>query len=141
MKTKKEDKKEQKAARYFEGNGSRKTSGARVRISPKNSGILINGKDYKQYFKNQKYQEIVESPLEAVKGDEKFGVSVIVSGGGLTGQAEAIRHGIARALVKYSEELRKKLRKFGYMTRDARMVERKKYGLKKARRAPQWAKR
>ncbi|TSD03524.1 MAG: small subunit ribosomal protein S9, partial [Parcubacteria group bacterium Athens0714_26] len=110
MKTKKEDKKEQKTARYFEGNGSRKTSHARVRISPNppvsESGILINGKDYKQYFKNQKYQEIVESPLEAVKGDEEFGVSVVVSGGGLTGQAEAIRHGIARALVKYNEELR-----------------------------------
>lgn len=137
-----EIKKEPKApARYFEGIGGRKSSVARVRLSPGHSDISVNGKDFRQYFKIVKYQEVIAAPLEAVKGNEKFGASVKVKGGGLTGQAEAIRHGIARALVKFNEEFRAKLAKLGYMTRDSRKVERKKYGLKKARRAPQWAKR
>jgi len=127
--------------RYFEAVGRRKTSVARVRLHPKKSGITINGMDYKEYFKMTKYQTTVFSPFEVMKIAEKFGVSIKVSGGGLTGQAEAIRHGISRALVKVDETYRKRLRAVGYLTRDSRMVERKKYGKKKARRSPQWAKR
>ena len=127
--------------RYFEAVGRRKTAVARVRLHPKKSGITINGIDYKEYFKMPKYQETVLSPFEVMKIAEKFGVSIKVFGGGLTGQAEAIRHGISRALVKVDEAHRKRLRAVGYLTRDSRMVERKKYGKKKARRAPQWAKR
>lgn len=135
--------KEQKRTVYFEGIGGRKTSTARVRLIPKSSGILVNGKDYKEYFKYLKHQDAILAPLNILnlKTDENFGVSVKVKGGGLTGQAEAVRHGLARALVKFNKEFSKRLRKCGYLTRDARMVERKKYGLKKARRAPQWAKR
>lgn len=134
-------KKQQAPERYFEAVGRRKTSVARVRLHPRGSGITINGVDYKEYFKMPKYQETVFSPFEATKIAEKFGVSIKVSGGGLTGQAEAVRHGISRALVKVNETHRKRLRAVGYLTRDSRMVERKKYGKKKARRAPQWAKR
>ncbi|MDD5431300.1 MAG: 30S ribosomal protein S9 [Candidatus Pacebacteria bacterium] len=137
----KEIKKEHKPSRYIEARGGRKTSVARVRLFSGQSGITINGKDLKDYFKNPKHQEIVLSALFVAKDGEKYGVTVVVKGGGLTGQAEAIRHGIAGALVKSNEEFRKRLRKMGYLTRDSRMVERKKYGLKKARRAPQWAKR
>ncbi|MDD5547524.1 MAG: 30S ribosomal protein S9 [Candidatus Pacebacteria bacterium] len=135
------DKKDQSKKRYIEGIGRRKTSTARVRITAGHTGFTINGKDFKEYFKGQKEQEIVLSSLDVAKGAEKFGVTVMVNGGGLSGQAGAIRMGMARALVKFDEELRKRLRKMGYLTRDSRMVERKKYGLRKARRAPQWAKR
>lgn len=127
--------------RYFEAVGRRKTSIARVRLYPKKSGIVINGADYKQYFKMLKHQGAVFSPIDLIKVLEKFGVEVKVSGGGLTGQAEAVRHGLSQTLIKLNATYRKKLRSAGFLTRDSRMVERKKYGLKKARRAPQWAKR
>lgn len=137
----KKEEKEQTKNRYFEGRGSRKTSVARVRLTVGQGKIAINGKDYREYFKSLKYQEIILATLAVIKNENKIDLSVRVKGGGLTAQAEAIRHGIARALVKSNEEFRKRLRKSGYLTRDSRMVERKKYGLKKARRAPQWAKR
>lgn len=127
--------------RYVETVGRRKTSVARVRVYPKKSGVVVNGVDYKHYFKTPKHQEVAVSPLDLIKVPEKIGIEVKVFGGGLTGQAEAVRHGLSRALVELSETHRKKLRSAGFLTRDSRMVERKKYGLKKARRAPQWAKR
>ncbi len=128
-------------SRYFEAVGRRKTSVARIRLYPKKSGITVNGVDYKAYFKIPKYQDTAFSPFEVTRLAEKFGVHVKVAGGGLTGQAEAVRHGIGRALVKADPTCRKRLRAAGFLTRDSRMVERKKYGLKKARRAPQWQKR
>ncbi len=125
---------------YIEAVGRRKNAIARVRLYQKKSGITINDKDYKAYFPIVKYQEVINSPFVEVSA-EKIGATVRVVGGGLTGQAEAIRHGISRALVKMDETNRKRLKLSGFLTRDSRMVERKKYGLKKARRAPQWAKR
>lgn len=127
--------------RYFEAVGRRKTSVARVRLYPKKAGLTVNGKDFKQYFKMPRSQEVVMAPLDMLKAPEKFGISAKVFGGGLTGQAEAVRHGISRALVEFNDLNKKRLRAAGFLTRDSRMVERKKYGLKKARRAPQWAKR
>ncbi len=132
-------------AKYIEARGARKTSVARVRlISGGKPGIIVNNKDYKQYFKTDVQRAAVEAPLAVVGGFKelpKQTITVRVSGGGLTGQSEAIRHGLARVLVKLKEEWRKQLKQPGFLKRDPRMVERKKYGLKKARRAPQWAKR
>ena len=125
---------------YIEARGARKTAIARVRLV-KELGFLVNGKNYKDYFKIPKHRLIVEAPLALVDVDKKIGISVRVSGGGQTGQAEAVRHGLATALTRHNQEFRKKLKSFGFLTRDPRVVERKKYGLKKARRAPQWAKR
>ncbi|MDP3999185.1 MAG: 30S ribosomal protein S9 [bacterium] len=127
--------------RYTEAVGRRKTSVARVRLFAKQSGVVVNGLDYKAYFRLPKHQESVMAPFSALQMPVKTGVTVKVSGGGLTGQAEAVRHGISRALIKLDGSHQKRLREVGYLTRDSRMVERKKYGLKKARRAPQWAKR
>lgn len=128
--------------KYFEAVGRRKTSTARVRIWVEDSGIFeINKKDYKNFLTTEELITVVNAPLRKVKMLENFKVSVIVSGGGIRGQAEAIRHGIARALVKYDPELRLRLKKSGYLKRDPRSKERKKYGLKKARKAPQWSKR
>ncbi|MDP3729156.1 MAG: 30S ribosomal protein S9 [bacterium] len=127
--------------RYVEALGGRKTAHARVRLTPKQHGIVINGKPLKEYFKETRLQNTVMQPMEVTATHEKVGATVIVRGGGITGQAEAVRHGIARALTLFDADLRKRLRHEGFLTRDARMVERKKYGLKKARRAPQWAKR
>ncbi len=127
--------------RFFQGVGGRKTATARVRVMPGKSGITINGKDFKAYFTLAKHQGVVKAALDVSDMANALGVSVLVSGGGIAGQADAVRHGIARALVKYNEDFKKKLRAHGFMTRDARHVERKKPGLKKARRAPQWAKR
>ncbi|MBM4177267.1 30S ribosomal protein S9, partial [Candidatus Gribaldobacteria bacterium] len=104
-------------------------------------GIEINHKNFSDYFPSQEEQKIVFSPLEKLKCPQKFGFVVFVKGGGKTAQAEAIRHGIARAFVLLNPLFKKRLKKFGYLTRDSRMVERKKPGLKKARRAPQWSKR
>ncbi len=132
------------ATRYFEGVGGRKTATARARITPDSEqfSFLINGKNYSDYFVIENYRRSVLEPLKGLHlMDKKLGVSIHVGGGGLTGQAEAIRHAISRALVKYNPEFRKPLRVLGFLTRDARSVERKKYGLTKARRAPQWAKR
>lgn len=125
---------------YIEARGARKTAVARVRLV-KEPGFLVNGKNYKDYFKMPKHRLTVEAPLTLVDADKKMGISVKVSGGGPTGQAEAVRHGLSAALVKLNQEFRKKLKPLGFLTRDPRVVERKKYGLKKARRAPQWAKR
>lgn len=129
------------AERYIEAVGRRKTSVARVRIFVKQSGIVVNGLDYKAYFRLPKHQESVMAPFSVLQLPVKAGATIKVSGGGLTGQAEAVRHGISRALIKLDTSHQKRLREVGYLTRDSRMVERKKYGLKKARRAPQWAKR
>ena len=132
---------EAKPERYFEAIGSRKTALARVRLFTKTKSILINDTDCVNYFKQSRYQAVVRAPFELMKTADKLGATVRVSGGGLTAQAEAIRHGLSRALVLFNPDYKKRLRNAGFLTRDSRMVERKKYGLKKARRAPQWAKR
>ncbi len=130
-----------KTERYIETIGRRKTSVARVRLFSKKDGIVINKKDYKQYFSHPLWHQIVEEPFQQLGLSEKVGLTVKVSGGGIHSQAEAIRHGISRALVKFNEAYHPRLKKFGFLTRDPRMKERRKYGLKKARRAPQWSKR
>jgi len=127
--------------RYIETVGRRKTSSARVRLYTQAvKSITVNGKPYGEYFPKFLHKTIEDS-LEKLKCLGKFGVSAVVSGGGLVGQAEAIRHGIARALVTLNPYFKKRLKKSGYLTRDPRMRERKKFGLKRARRAPQWSKR
>ena len=125
----------------YMGTGRRKTSVARVRLVAGSGNIVVNGQPVEEYFPTPVQQTIVKQPLEATKTAGKFDVLVKVEGGGMSGQAGAVRHGIARALLKADESLRPILRKFGYLTRDPRMKERKKYGLKKARRAPQFSKR
>ncbi|HDH31451.1 MAG TPA: 30S ribosomal protein S9 [Candidatus Wolfebacteria bacterium] len=131
----------EKRERYFEAVGRMKTATARVRLYTKNSEFIINEKKLDKYFPVLRFQKNAFSPLEKMKISDKLGVSVKVKGSGLSAQAGAIRHGISRALVKFNPEFKKRLRKAGYLTRDSRMVERKKPGLKKARRAPQWKKR
>ena len=124
------------------GTGRRKTSVARVRLIPGASGIEINGKDMREYFGGRELlAKIVEQPLELTETLNKYGVKVNVNGGGNTGQAGAIRHGVSRALIVADESLRGALKEAGFLTRDSRMVERKKYGKKKARRSPQFSKR
>lgn len=131
-----------KVVRYFETVGRRKTSVARVRLYPdKSNKIIVNDKDYKEYFPTEELRITANAPLRKTKLMEEFGVTVRVKGGGSTGQAEAVRHGIARALVKWDEGLRLRVKKSGYLKRDPREKERKKYGLKGARKAPQWSKR
>jgi small subunit ribosomal protein S9 len=133
--------------KYFSGIGRRKAAIARVRLfevsqkKPANDLIMVNERTLKQFMDLSEMQEIAEAPLKATDSADKFSVTIKVRGGGIRGQAEAIRLGIARALVKFNEDFRKNLRDLGYLTRDARVVERKKAGLKKARRAPQWQKR
>lgn len=126
--------------RYYAARGARKTAVALVRLTSKKSEIIVNGKDYKAYFRIPLHQGTVLAPFKMLN-QENVGASVKVYGGGIHAQAEAVRHAISRALVKMDETLKKRLRQFGFLTRDSRMVERKKYGLKKARKAPQWAKR
>ena len=123
------------------GTGRRKTAAARVFLAAGKGRILVNGRPLDEYFGRVTSRMIVRQPLEAVGLTDKFDVSVTVEGGGNTGQAGAIRHGLARALVVYDEALRGVLRKAGFLTRDSRAVERKKVGLHKARRAPQYSKR
>ncbi len=123
------------------GTGRRKTSAARVFLRKGSGAITVNGKALDQFFGRETAQMIVRQPLELTENDERFDVMATVEGGGMTGQAGAIRLGIARALVEYDETLKIPLRKAGYMTRDARAVERKKVGLHKARRATQFSKR
>ena len=123
------------------GTGRRKESVARVRLLPGDGKITINNRGIDDYFGMETLKMIVRAPLAATETLGKFDVKVNVVGGGFTGQAGAIRHGIARALLKADEELKPTLRKGGYLTRDPRMKERKKYGLKAARRAPQFSKR
>ena len=126
----------------FCGTGRRKTAVARVRLIPGGEGAIeINGKKLEEYFTTGIQQIIVNQPLELVSATDKFDIYVNVYGGGITGQAGAIRHGIARALCLADPEYRAALKKAGYLTRDARMKERKKYGLHKARKAPQFSKR
>ena len=125
----------------FYGTGRRKSSVARVRLLPGKGKITINGRDIDDYFGLETLKVIVRQPLVLTKMEGAFDVECTVSGGGYTGQAGAIRHGIARALVVSDEELKPALKAAGYMTRDPRMKERKKYGLKAARRAPQFSKR
>ena len=124
------------------GTGRRKTSVARVRLIPGQTGVVINGKDMREFFAGREIlAKIVEQPLELTGTLNKFGVAVTVQVGGNTGQAGAIRLGVARALVQNDETLKSPLREAGFLTRDSRMVERKKYGKKKARRSPQFSKR
>ncbi len=126
---------------YFYGTGRRKSSVARVRVYNGTGKITINDRDIDDYFGLETLKLIVRQPLALTNNTEKFDIVCRVAGGGVTGQAGAIRHGVARALLQYDEELRAELKKAGFLTRDPRMKERKKYGLKGARRAPQFSKR
>ncbi|HEU4604445.1 MAG TPA: 30S ribosomal protein S9 [Steroidobacteraceae bacterium] len=123
------------------GTGRRKTSTARVYIRPGSGNITVNDRTLDEFFGRKTARMIVRQPLELVSMEGKFDVSVTVHGGGITGQAGAIRHGLTRALIEYDETLRKPLRDAGYVTRDAREVERKKVGFRKARRGTQFSKR
>ena len=125
----------------YMGTGRRKKSVARVRLVPGNGKVVVNKKEIETYVGLETLRMIVNQPLVLTGTKDKFDVLVNVHGGGFTGQAGAIRHGITRALVKADEALKPELKKAGFLTRDPRMVERKKYGLKKARRAPQFSKR
>ena len=129
------------AVTQYYGTGRRKSSVARVYLRPGNGKITINKKDIDSYFGQDILKMIIMQPLTATESTEKFDVYVNVQGGGYSGQAGAIKHGIARALLNVDPEFRTVLKKAGYLTRDPRMKERKKYGLKKARRAPQFSKR
>ena len=123
------------------GTGRRKTATARVYLKPGSGRITVNERPLDEFFGRETGRMIVRQPLEAVKLTSKFDITVKVDGGGITGQAGAIRHGITRALIEYDEELRKPLRVAGFVTRDAREVERKKVGRRKARRGTQYSKR
>ena len=126
---------------YFYGTGRRKSSVARVRVYSGTGKITINDRDIEEYFGLETLKLIVRQPLALTDTLDKFDIVCRVAGGGVTGQAGAIRHGLSRALLQYKEELRPELKKAGFLTRDPRMKERKKYGLKGARRAPQFSKR
>ena len=126
---------------FFYGTGRRKTSVARVRLYNGTGVITVNGRGIDDYFGLEALKLIVRQPLELLGLTDKFDIVVSVNGGGVSGQAGAIRHGISRALLQYDAELRPQLKKAGFLTRDPRMKERKKYGLKAARRAPQFSKR
>ena len=121
--------------------GRRKTSVSRVWVKHGNNKISVNGKPSKEYFKRKIYSTILEEPLYKTDNLDKLEIFATVSGGGLSGQAGALRHGISRALVNFDPSLRNKLKKAGFLTRDARKVERKKFGKHKARRSPQFSKR
>ena len=129
------------AVEQYYGTGRRKTSAARVHMRPGNGNIVVNGKPLDEYFGRETARMVVRQPLELTETVDKVDIRVSVEGGGSSGQAGAIRHGITRALIRYDEDLKPSLRKAGYVTRDARMVERKKIGLHKARRATQFSKR
>lgn len=129
------------ATEQYYGTGRRKTSSARVFLRRGNGQITVNRKPLDEFFGRKTAQMIVRQPLELVELSDRFDVNVTVRGGGTTGQAGAIRLGLARALMEYDEELRSPLRKAGFVTRDARAVERKKIGLHKARKATQYSKR
>jgi len=128
--------------KYIETVGRRKTSIARARITPSaKSSFTVNNKSIEDYFKVAEQRYIVMAAISEMKLDEKFAVTIMVKGGGVNSQAEAIRHAIARALITHDQTLRKDLKKAGYLKRDPRAKERRKFGLKKARKAPQWSKR
>jgi len=144
----KKEKARKKKKKYFEAVGRRKEAVARVRLYTSNpaesiaeGNLIINDLPYKKFFPLLELQKIIEAPFECLKSLKRFRATVKVKGGGIRGQAEAIRHGIARALVLFDSNFRKRLKKAGYLTRDPRKKERKKFGLKKARRGPQWSKR
>jgi small subunit ribosomal protein S9 len=130
-----------KSLKYFEATGRRKTSIARVRLSKQADRVfIINGKPLDRYFQTLNLQQIVLSPFK-LTSYEQFSISAVVKGGGTNSQAEAVRHGISKCLLLFDPEIRKVLKKLRLLTRDPRMRERKKFGLKRARRAPQWQKR
>lgn len=129
------------AVTQYYGTGRRKTSTARVFITPGSGTITVNGRAIEDYFGREVSRMIVRQPLENVEMTDKFDVNATVAGGGSFGQAGAIRHGLTRALMQYDEALRPSLRAAGYVTRDSREVERKKVGLRKARKRPQYSKR
>ena len=128
------------ATQYY-GTGRRKSSTARVFLKAGAGNLVINNRSIDQYFGRETARMVVRQPLELVGASEKFDVFITVKGGGISGQAGAIRHGITRALLQYDESLRRTLRTAGFVTRDSREVERKKVGLRKARRRPQFSKR
>lgn len=130
-----------KPEKYYEAVGRRKSAIARVRLFTKGSEIVVNSRPFQDYFSIPELQQIVEAPFRKMKNLGKFRTEIKVVGGGIKGQAEAARHGVSRALTMFNADFRKRLKKAGYLTRDARVKERKKYGLKGARRAPQWSKR
>lgn len=132
-----------KSDRYIEAIGRRKTASARVRITPASKmSYDINGKTIEEYFPTKELQSVAqESVKESALTETKFKITVVAKGGGISGQADAMRHGIARALIEYDKELRGKLKKAGLLKRDPRAKERRKFGLKKARKSPQWSKR
>ena len=128
--------------KYIEAVGRRKTSTARVRIfKATKTSFTVNGKDAKDYFKTEDQRALIQDPVIKGKPGDKWSVEVKVTGGGIHSQAEAVRHGLSRALVESDVELRGKLKTLGYLKRDPRAKERRKFGLKKARKAPQWSKR
>jgi len=129
------------AASTYYGTGRRKSSTARVHLTPGSGKITINERSIEEFFGRETGRMIVRQPLELVQMGARFDIEVAVDGGGITGQAGAIRHGITRALIEFDEALRKPLRAAGFVTRDAREVERKKVGLRKARRRKQFSKR
>ena len=129
------------ATENYYGTGRRKTSTARVFLRPGSGAITVNGRPLDEFFGRETGRMIVRQALDVTDMHDKFDITVTVKGGGITGQAGAIRHGLTRALMAYDEELRPALRKAGFVTRDAREVERKKVGLRKARRATQFSKR
>jgi small subunit ribosomal protein S9 len=129
------------ASHYYYGTGRRKTATARVRLYPGDGGFVVNDKPADEYFSRAVDLRTITAPLRLTENADSFRVSVVVSGGGITGQAGAIRHGIARALLEADPDLRLPLRRAGYLTRDPRAKERKKPGLKRARKAPQYTKR
>jgi small subunit ribosomal protein S9 len=129
------------AEALYRGTGRRKTAVARVRLLPGDGKITVNGRDFEEYFVRPAYRAAVRAPLELLGAANRYDVVAKIEGGGLTGQADALRHGIARALADESPEARGELKGAGLLTRDARAVERKKYGLKKARKRPQFSKR
>lgn len=126
---------------YYYGRGRRKTSVAKVRLSPGTGTIIVNGKPMEDLFTRHTHRRVIEQPLRATENLGRYNAQIVVRGGGQTGWAGAMSHGIARALVVASEQNRAPLRREGLLTRDARMKERKKYGLKRARKAPQYTKR
>ncbi len=126
---------------YFYGTGRRKSSVARVRVYSGSGKITVNGRDIDDYFGLETLKMIVRQPMVLTQTTDKFDLAINVKGGGVSGQAGAIRHGLSRALLQYDENLRPEIKKAGFLTRDPRMKERKKYGLKAARRAPQFSKR
>lgn len=128
------------AAQYY-GTGRRKSSVARVRLVPGSGKVVINGRDLKAYFGRETLELIIRQPLVLTGTNEQYDVIASVAGGGASGQAGAIRHGISRALLEVDSDMRTSLKKAGFLTRDPRMKERKKYGLKKARKASQFSKR